>query len=299
MQQNQLMIAKSPERLWKYRVWGDHAHRMVVSGELYFSTIQQLNDPFEFRWRERIPSTPDEIDVYCRELCAYAFPKDSMSQRKARFVNLKRELTGAASISKGRPMPTVARFEHGVCCLSDVCDDILMWSHYAAQHTGVCVGIRPERVTGKLFRPVEYSEDVPLLDAWEYIRGGKDTFVRLGLTKASHWSYEKEWRTVDLAGPKQFPGCVDRIIIGARVTDETGESILTAVKAAAEAGNKIEVLFARQSPVHYELKLRTPIEMLTSDEEKWTAMLFRNEQLYQAQRPKTARPVKSANERKL
>src|SRR5688572_21539252 len=118
-------------------------------------------------------------------------------------------------------MPTVARFDHGVCCLTEICDDILMWSHYAAQHTGVCIGIRPDRIASKLFRPVEYSEVVPLLDAWEYIRGSAGTFVKLGLTKASHWSYEKEWRTVDRAGPKQYPGCVDRIVIGARATGQT------------------------------------------------------------------------------
>ncbi len=111
-------------------------------------------------------------------------------------------------------MPTVSRFDHGVCCLSEICDDILMWSHYAAQHTGVCIGIRPDRIAGKLFRPVEYSDVVPLLDAWEYIRGDGDKFLKLGLTKASHWSYEKEWRTVDLFGLKQYPSCVDRIVIG-------------------------------------------------------------------------------------
>ncbi len=58
------MDARPPERLWKYREWGDHARRMIVKGELYFSTVNQLNDPFEFRWRERLPSTPDEIDLY-------------------------------------------------------------------------------------------------------------------------------------------------------------------------------------------------------------------------------------------
>jgi hypothetical protein len=87
---------------------------------------------------------------------------------------------------------------------------------------------------------------VPLLDAWEYILGGGDTFVKLGLTKASHWSYEKEWRTVDRAGPKQYPSCVDRIVIGARAAGETGEAVLDAIQAAGAAGNKIEVsLLAR------------------------------------------------------
>jgi hypothetical protein len=159
-----------------------------------------------------------------------------------------------------------------------------MWSHYAAQHTGVCIGIRPDWITGKLFKPVQYSEVVPLLDAWEYVRGGGATFVKLGLTKASHWSYEKEWRTVDLAGPKQYPGCVDRIIIGAKATGETGEAVLDAIKAAKAAGNEIDLFFARQSATHYKLKLRSPREMLTSGEEEWTAMLYRNEQLQEARR---------------
>ena len=285
------MDVKPPERLWKYRQWGEHARRMVVSGELYFATVKELNDPFEFRWRERIPSKPSEIDLYCRELCARAFPRDSNSQRKARFTNLKRELEDAASISKGRPMPTVARFDHGVCCFSECCHDILMWSHYAAQHAGVCIGIRPDRIVGKLFRAVEYSDVVPQIDAWEYIRCDRGIFVKLGLTKASHWSYEKEWRTVDLVGPKQYPGCVDRIVVGARATYETGKAVLNAVNEAATHGNKIDVLFARQSPTHFKLILRTPMEMLTSGDEQWAAMLDRNEQLRHARRTKSVRPL--------
>jgi hypothetical protein len=277
-----MMDARPPERLWKYREWGEHARRMIIEGELYFATIKQLNDPFEFRWRERMPSTPAEIDLYCRELCAQVFPKDSVRQRKVRFMRLKRELTGAASISNGRPMPTVARFDHGVCCFSQIEDDILMWSHYAQQHSGVCIGVRTDRIKGKVFRAVQYSDVVPLLDAWEYIRGSADAFVKLGLTKATHWNYEKEWRTVDEAGPKRYPSCVDRIIIGARATDEIGTEVLDAVETATAAGNKIDILFARQSPTHYKLKLRTPFEMLTSGEEKWAEMLHRNEQLRNA-----------------
>ena len=272
------MNTQQPERLWKYRAWNDdgHARRMIVDGEIYFATVAKLNDPFEFRWREKLPDTPAEIDLYCRDLCAVAHPNDTPAQRRIHFKRLKRELTGAAAIAKGRAMPTVARIDHGVFSASEVYDDLLMWSHYADNHKGICVGIRTDRIVGKRFKRVEYADVVPVLDVWKYAHPDADAFMNLGLTKSSHWRYEKEWRTINAPGAKAFPECVDRVIFGAQVSDKTATEVWECVKSA---NHKIEILFARQSPKLYGLIVRKPLELLTHDDEEWQAMLHRNAQL--------------------
>jgi hypothetical protein len=59
-----------PSRLWKYRPWNDFTADLIVKGHVYFSTVKQLNDPFEFRWREVWPEDRAEIDHFAREMCS-------------------------------------------------------------------------------------------------------------------------------------------------------------------------------------------------------------------------------------
>jgi hypothetical protein len=114
----------------------------------------------------------------------------------------------------------------GVCSFSEISDDILMWSHYADAHRGICLRFSPTRFDWKelLVFPVEYSADRPILhlanqDMQEWAR------VSL-LTKAEHWSYEMEWRTIDVDG-RGFhafrPSILDAVILGAKMSPEHRE----------------------------------------------------------------------------
>ncbi|WP_353721931.1 DUF2971 domain-containing protein [Dyadobacter sp. 676] len=81
--------------------------------------------------------------------------------------------------------------------------EILMWSHYANNHTGVCLEFEiddkdREKIEGQLF-PIEYSNDVVKTDAARYHHSGglainiKEEGVFL-VRKFSNWSYEQEIR---------------------------------------------------------------------------------------------------------
>jgi hypothetical protein len=117
---------------------------------------------------------------------------------------------------------------------------------------GVCVGIRSEKIVGKRLLPVEYSEHLPFLDAWEYVFSEGDTFVKLSLTKAAHWAYEKEWRTINAPGVVTYPGCVDKLVIGLRASNETRTA---AREAVAESGREIEILETKLSQEKYALEV--------------------------------------------
>lgn len=128
----------------------------------------------------------------------------------------------------------------GVWCLTPHPDRMLMWSHYADQHRGVCVGFDTEvlaRCTpvndcGHLaflpVRPVEYKEDRPGADDLDAI------FV-----KSSEWKYEDEYRIVSHrsqgvpawgAGIWNIPAeAVVEIIFGARMLPEKVREIVKVV----------------------------------------------------------------------
>lgn len=87
-----------------------------------------------------------------------------------------------------------------IFCLSETNDNILMWSHYAANHTGVVVNFLPLAEIDSpliLARPVRYSKDMPRL-SYEIIldaeKGRTAILDTLTLSKSEVWAYEREWR---------------------------------------------------------------------------------------------------------
>lgn len=88
----------------------------------------------------------------------------------------------------------------GVLSLSAVRDSILMWSHYANDHTGFVVGFdssnqffdkrRSKKDEFGFLREVQYAAERP-----EVVLSNTSA-IPWFQTKAQEWSYEKEWRIV-------------------------------------------------------------------------------------------------------
>jgi hypothetical protein len=91
-------------------------------------------------------------------------------------------------------------------CLSELFDNILMWSHYAKDHTGVVIRLTCIEELDSAWgaaRLVRYEKKMPLLLDEEQtimMMSGKTTVDKEAALhnsvycKASDWAYEKEWR---------------------------------------------------------------------------------------------------------
>ena len=95
-----------------------------------------------------------------------------------------------------------------ILCLSEYPGNLLMWAHYAKDHTGVVIELKciPELDTSLLAaRKVYYKDKPPVIaelnDYLRYLTGQSSKiddrnalFYELFLTKSSEWVYEDEWR---------------------------------------------------------------------------------------------------------
>lgn len=106
-------------------------------------------------------------------------------------------------------------FQNGylIVCFSELKDEVLMWSHYAKDHTGFCIEYNFRElglfnVQSRMLNPVIYTDE--LFDATQYILQplileNYDFNNLFGIyptiSKSTKWSYEKEWRTVFPLGP--------------------------------------------------------------------------------------------------
>ena len=86
----------------------------------------------------------------------------------------------------------------GFLCFSRDWQNPVQWGHYAAKHTGLCLGFDvPDE--GDLVRPVEYSAKRFLVDVGRLITmpaPDPTVFGRFLFTKFAHWKYEKEVRAI-------------------------------------------------------------------------------------------------------
>lgn len=108
-----------------------------------------------------------------------------------------------------------------VLCLCKRPDGILMWSHYASNHEGVCLEFRV--LKDSVFAnavPVEYAEEYP-----KFKLPGEMNELAVGMvgTKAKLWEYEDEWRvgSLEARGLNDFPSeCLSAVIFGLQISDK-------------------------------------------------------------------------------
>ena len=93
-----------------------------------------------------------------------------------------------------------------VFCLAERPDNILMWSHYCLNHSGLVLEVRCLATLDSMWggaMPINYSDCMPRLlnrvELVEYLAGkfpleDKLHLDKIVMCKALDWSYEKEWR---------------------------------------------------------------------------------------------------------
>ena len=85
----------------------------------------------------------------------------------------------------------------GVLCLSEDPQNVLMWSHYADNHAGVCFGFEasPSNPFFGRAQQVLYSQSYPVVNI--ILDHSQSYHEKSVLTKADFWAYEKEWRIIE------------------------------------------------------------------------------------------------------
>jgi hypothetical protein len=134
----------------------------------------------------------------------------------------------------------------GILCFSRNWDNLLLWSHYGASHTGICLGFDiPDGDPGS-----NYDTDVLYQPNLLQISRPEDVNIdlanRLLRTKHECWSYEQEVRMfVGLNDPPDAKGLnwiefgprlvLKEIIVGAQCAPDDSRDIEAAVKSYGDA----------------------------------------------------------------
>jgi hypothetical protein len=129
----------------------DHAISSIAFSRLKVALLDQLNDPFEL-----LGANVRRGDIH-----------QTIRELKQQWAKV-----------------------YGLLCFSEDWTDPVLWSHYAGQHTGICLGFD---VPSYLAQKVEYQQERIKMDGAELDDRTRTTLLK---TKFKSWEYEHEWRVL-------------------------------------------------------------------------------------------------------
>lgn len=197
---------KKPEKLYKYEPISVQSLLNLKSQTLYFGAPINFNDPYDCAIGAKVREPSDkEIEEFRHQYSQIEeIPDFTRTQLKSvPRGQLKTWLmrVGQQSISQIIEENIKNR---GVTCFSEINNELLMWSHYAAKYTGFCLEFNTSYEPFSKVRKVIYRKSMPTLSVTDaLVNKNYNQFLELYCTKSSSWDYEREWRCIHhVAGTK-------------------------------------------------------------------------------------------------
>lgn len=205
------MEKEKPKYLYKYRPINIHTLNLIISNEAFYSSPVDLNDPFDCNIIPQIDYTNLKKFAEARR------NEGSITQKE--YDDL---LENPEMIMEYGFKETIDNIRNNlkIFCLSEINNSVLMYSHYADSHKGICFEFSVSNDPFFHYLDyVRYTNNVPVFHGFNddiklIHRELKEIEV---LTKSCLWSYEKEWRIItdNSSNVLKFsPNIISSIIFG-------------------------------------------------------------------------------------
>lgn len=229
-----------PPRLYKYEPFTTRSLENLKAQSIYFGPPSGFNDPYDcalvpnIRW----PTDAEVETIRAAYLRDPETPPGPREQFEGTATNELREilLRSARLALEASVQAFLAR--RGVTCFSELCDDLLMWSHYGGRYQGFCLEFDPMKANFGKVKKVTYSNELPLLDLVPLLASDNyEQVLSLFTTKAEAWRYEAEWRAVHAeAGTLYgYPSeCLTGVYFGPDISEQALEIVCLILKGQNE-----------------------------------------------------------------
>jgi hypothetical protein len=227
-----------PGRLYKYCPLNMNVLRLLMHSKIYYARPDQFNDPLDCK-----PSISLGGEVGTFEFAYELINLRTNRNTSEDFKNMK----AAAKFEKFRDPNASEDYEYkkviaaeivniihnefkdyGVLCLSDTWNSVLMWSHYADQHRGICIEYNTSGYRQFGIYPISYTSNrnIEIIDIikWKnendqdsklYVR---DAFF---FRKSAYWKDENEFRMIkEIHGELDLDLPISAIYCGYKCEDD-------------------------------------------------------------------------------
>ena len=139
--------------------------------------------------------------------------------------------------------------------MSEVADNLLMWGHYAKSYSGLCLEFETRLSPFEKAKKVTYSAEFPVVSQLKQIKekaSDNGENMKIFLTKAKCWDYEKEWRIFhhSFGEIKYDSASLTGIYFGPKIEIENRKSIISLMKTKNQ---NLQFYIGRISDKKYEI----------------------------------------------
>ena len=214
--QHAVKTGQYPQYIYRYMPLNELTMLSLKEHYLWFSSFSSFNDPYEGKIRVSKNYTKEDLIAF------YTSREHMMTETD------KTELLADPNgfIEKGMQL---LREGIKICCFSTICDNLLMWAHYADKHRGICLQfdiVEDDRNALDALMHVQYTN---MNYSFNYIHDSDGYIRKLVCTKALDWAYENEIRVSKTAidGNKCYynPKMLKSVIFGCKTEKEDIEKI--------------------------------------------------------------------------
>ena len=253
-----------PRFLYKFQGPGSASVSGIIErSEIWLASPASFNDPFEFAARIYFGGTTvDRRRHFLRMAKQNGMPKKVREEVASNWI-----AEGAFErLSSVAFRDRVSEF--GVACFASRLHpqapglgprDVLMWSHYADSHKGICFQFHTPRSHDVFFEALQvtYSTDYISVD-WANEESIKNNLRKVLVQKSAPWVYEAEYRIALIGRANsvhQFrPKALTGIILGCKVTPESEDAIVSSCVRRRLAGMPpVKIYRAKMSQTAYKL----------------------------------------------
>lgn len=264
-ERDQVTMAARPATLFKYEALSLQSLQNLKNQSIYFASPSRFNDPYDCAITAGV-ADPTDADIEAARFRYLNHPEATEDVRHLFLSAPPRVLRERLVKILGKTVEEQReRFltTKGVCCFSEINDDLLMWAHYGGCYRGICLAFDTRFEPFHKIRKVSYVEKMPQIEVRPIVEGdATQVFESLFCTKSRSWAYEREWRCMHAEANKLYtyrPEALKAVYFGPRV-DPADMEIVCLILAGQNPG--VELWVAKRSEtefkVEFEKKTYTP-----------------------------------------
>jgi hypothetical protein len=234
---------KQKNYIYKFVPFSTNTLKLLIKGEIYFGIPHNLNDPFEGEFTLEDFETYPDAD-FIKEIYDKSFEL-SPDKIEKRLTEL-REKPEIFIKDVSDYLKKLLKAEYGVSCFSKNPHNILMWSHYADAHRGICLVFDKDLLLESLNKiwfsielsDINYMAELPKIKpvlSQDQIKFS--SLDKIFVTKFDHWQNEEEVRLHFHFANKNARRFVpfDKkslkgIILGENMNDDDQETLIHLIK---------------------------------------------------------------------
>jgi len=251
------------EIIYQFRPYSIYSLASLADNKLWFSELQNLNDPFEGFYRlniqENESNSPRQSTYDLREFASRESAMDNGALRIKRGAILYMIMKTINSMKAGAKISCFSVPKDNKCPLKNK----LMWSHYADGLRGFCMGFDRQQLIDslntkeKIVKTIKYTNKP--IDINKYKKDGppsREEALSIIYTKSKEWEYENELRITiqdenNLIGFD--PQSLRQVVIGGKVPEDQRKVLVSAIQANYP---NVEIMIAQPKHGSFDLTLK-------------------------------------------